>query len=191
MCSLSVQAEERQDALDAPVYTINPASAVRAVDPRRMGGVDFDKAGPFGGQRASHPFHGKVRDAKSRQGGGRQGAQHGDAREDAAGGWESGAYSTTLSSGFGISEAGAARLMPEVLADLRARHRVDVRIDRMQLGASRSFPMVCCINFISECMSQNPHHIGCCLNRPMALVACRSFSAQAHSCLASVLLFYC
>lgn len=117
----ALQAEEGHTELDSPVYTINPVSRTAVVEPRRLrAGVDFQKAGPFRGQPHEHPF----RDSRAE-------------RLPQQLPWEAEASSTSVSSGFGVSEAGAARLTPEARAALQLKHGVDVSVDRMQLGGSR------------------------------------------------------
>jgi hypothetical protein len=118
-------------ALDREIYTIDPAAVARAaVQPRRLGGADFDKEGPFRGFRYSHPLDvsAAAGAAASRVS---QRQQHQQQR-----------FALTLSSGYRISEAAAARLTPGVMASIQDRHRVRLSVDRMQLGASRSVPMV-------------------------------------------------
>jgi hypothetical protein len=128
------QAEERE-ALDRRVYTIDPAAATRAlVQPRRLGGADFDKEGPFRGFKSGHPQTPHPPEEPASAGAAASLASEHPQRPQQ--------YALTLSSGFGIPEAAAARLTPSVVARIQDLHGVRVSVDRMQLGASRSFPMV-------------------------------------------------
>ena len=127
------QAEERE-ALDRRVYTIDPAAATRAVvQPRRLGGADFDKEGPFRGFKSGHGVQHPLDVPASAGAAASQATEHPQRPQQ---------YALTLSSGFGIPEAAAARLTPSVVARIQDLHGVRVSVDRMQLGASRSFPMV-------------------------------------------------
>jgi hypothetical protein len=126
--------------MHAPIYTINPAGVARtSVEPRRLGAAEFDKEGPS-------------REAGSTLERALQAGSTSSQRWDQPRG-----YVTTLSSGFGVSEAAAARLTPDVVDGIQARHGVQLAIDRMQLGGSRSFPMVgcstCSLSTIASCFA--------------------------------------
>ena len=128
--SVPLQGEE-QEALDTPVYTINPAAVARAsMQPRRLGGADFDKEGPFRGHKYPHPL-----EAAASAGAAPAASQASEQQPQR--------HVTMLSSGFGVSDTAAARLTPDVVARIQEQHGVRVSVNRMQLDASRSFPMVC------------------------------------------------
>lgn len=147
------QAEERE-ALDRRVYTIDPAAATRAlVQPRRLGGADFDKEGPFRGFKSGHGVSHPLDRPASAGAAASQASERQHQQQQ---------YALTLSSGFRVSEAAAAQLTPDAVARIQDRHGVRVSVDRMQLGASRSFPMVrhcsrtpCTVKDLGRCNQQS------------------------------------
>jgi hypothetical protein len=134
-------------ALDREIYSINPAAMTRAtLQPRRLGGADFDKEGPFRGFKSPHPLLDRP---LAEQLAARTAAAASEAAQRPR------QWGLTLTSGYRISEAAAARLTPGVLSRIQRQHDVRLSLERLQLMAGSSYPMVglssvfCQINAVS------------------------------------------